>query len=405
VVKSPGPTAPDTSRHVAGPARPSLLRTLNDGVALQLLLERGRLSRSDMVRIIGVSKPTGSQMLARLESADLVRPVGLTTGRPGRAALLYEINPRAGFAAALDVTPRGIQTQIADLTGAVIGEYELLRPSRTTGSGPKNAIDGLDGALLDAGIRRDELSCVVLAAPGSYDAGADRIRYARRLYGWSETGLLRTLKVELQVPVVIENDVNLAAVAERRIGAAQDIVDFFLFWVGDGVGGALMLDDRLRRGVTGGAGEIAFLQPSGATVVHNPVRGGTGALEQWASGRELIDLAHGHGLRGDDAATLVAHAVESSDSSAGAFIDELARRYALGLSAVIALVDPEAVVLAGSVLAAGGELLRARISFHLRDVAITSPRLLSSTVTGNPVLAGALHTALDQTRATVFGKT
>lgn len=405
MVKSPGPTAPDTSRQVAGPARPSLLRTLNDGVALQLLLERGRLSRSDMVRIIGVSKPTGSQMLARLESADLVRPVGLAKGRPGRAALLYELNPRAGFAAALDVTPKGIETQIADLTGAVIGEYELRRPSRTTGSGPKNAIDALDGALLDAGIHRDDLSCVVLAATGSYDAGADRIRYARRLYGWSETGLLRTLTAELGVPVLIENDVNLAAVAERRIGAAQDIGDFFLFWVGDGVGGALMLDDRLRRGVTGGAGEIAFLQPSGATVVHNPVRGGTGALEQWASGRELTDLAHRHGLRGDHAATVVAQAVDSPDPSAAAFIDELARRYALGLSAVIALVDPEAIVLAGSVLAAGGDMLRARISFHLRDVAITSPRLLGSTVEGNPVLAGALHTALDQTRASVFGKT
>ncbi len=121
--------------------------------------------------------------------------------------------------------------------------------------------------------------------------------------------------------------------------------------------------------------------------------------------RELTDLAHRHGLRGDDAATVVARAVESSDPSAAAFIDELARRYALGLSAVIALVDPEAIVLAGPVLAAGGEMLRARISSHLRDVAITSPRLLGSTVEGNPVLAGALHTALDHTRASVFGKT
>lgn len=404
MAKSPGPTAPDASRQVVGPARPALLRTLNDGVALRLLLERGRLSRSDMVRLIGVSKPTGSQMLARLESANLVRPVGVTKGRPGRAALLYEINPRAGFAAALDVTPQGIHAQIANLTGTVIGEYELHRPNRATGSGPTNAIETLDGALLDAGIRRADLSCVVLAAAGAYDAEVDRIRYARRLHGWNGTGLLHGLIAELGVPVLIENDVNLAAVAERRIGAAQDIVDFFLFWVADGVGGALMLDDRLRRGVTGGAGEIAFLQPSGSTVVHNPVRGGAGALEQWANGPEMIELAHRHGLRGEDAATVVANAAESQDFTAATFIDELALRYALGLSAVIALVDPEAIILAGSVLAAGGEPLRARISVHLRDVAITNPRLLSSTVKGNAVLAGALHTALDQTRAAVFGK-
>ena len=79
-------------------------------------------------------------------------------------------------------------------------------------------------------------------------------------------------------------------------------------------------------------------------------------------------------------------------------------RYALGLSAVIALVDPGAIVLAGPVLAAGGESLRTE-SPSPRDLAITIPRLLSSTVEGNPVLAGALYTALDHARATVFGKT
>ena len=68
----------------------------------------------------------------------------------------------------------------------------------------------------------------MLAATGSYDADADRIRYARRLYGWNGAGLVRPLQRDFGVPVFIENDVNLAAVAERRIGAAQDIVDFFL---------------------------------------------------------------------------------------------------------------------------------------------------------------------------------
>ena len=97
-----------------------------------------------MVRLTGVSKPTGSQMFARLEQAELVRPVGVTTGRPGRSALLYEINPAAGFAAALDVTPQHIHAQIADLTGAVIGEHELVHPSRTAGSGPAQALDTLD---------------------------------------------------------------------------------------------------------------------------------------------------------------------------------------------------------------------------------------------------------------------
>ena len=88
------------------------------------------------------------------------------------------------------------------------------------------------------------------------------------------------------MPVLIENDVNLAAVAERRIGAAQEIVDFFLFWVADGVGGALLLDDRLRRGVTGGArARSGFCSPPAPSGRTQPAAGGTGALEQWAERR------------------------------------------------------------------------------------------------------------------------
>ena len=121
--------------------------------------------------------------------------------------------------------------------------------------------------------------------------------------------------------------------------------------------------------------------------------------------QRIDELARAHGVRGKDAAPLVATAVASDTQSSAAFIDALALRYALGLSAVIAMLDPGAIVLGGSVLTAGGERLRARISHHLDEVAVTSPRLLSSTVEGNPVLAGALHTALGHARRSVLSNT
>jgi predicted NBD/HSP70 family sugar kinase len=213
---------------------------------------------------------------------------------------------------------------------------------------------------------------------------------------------VRTLQRATGVPVFIENDVNLAAVAERRVGAAQDISDFFLFWAGDGIGGALLLDDRLRRGATGGAGEIAFLQPPGADTVHRPHRSGSGALELWAGGTALADLAHECGLQGRGAVALVTAAVAAGPDGQS-FLDELAQRYAHGISSVIAVLDPGAIVLAGPVIDAGGEPLRARVEHHLDILAVTSPRLLRGTVGGNPVLVGAMCTALDHARATVFG--
>lgn len=384
------------------PARPALLRSLNDAAALRLLLEHGALSRVDMVRLTGISKPTASQLLARLEEAGLVRSVGRSTGGPGRSAVLFELDPGCGHAAALDVTPQRIHAQVADITGRIVGEHVLRRPTRTAGSGPANALLALDPALAEAGLRRRQLSSVVIAAPGSYDRDGDRLRYARDLKGWSDEGLVRTLQRATGVPVFIENDVNLAAVAERRVGAAQDISDFFLFWAGDGIGGALLLDDRLRRGATGGAGEIAFLQPPGADTVHRPQRSGSGALELWAGGTALADLAHESGLQGRDAVALVTAAVAAGEDGT-AFLDGLALRYAHGLCSVIAVLDPGAIVLAGPVVDAGGEPLRAWVGHHLDTLAVTSPRLLRGTVSGNPVLVGAMCTALDHARATVFG--
>jgi len=395
-------TAAPAAAQPPEPARPALLRTLNDAAALRLLLEHGALSRVDMVRLTGISKPTASQLLARLEEAGLVRSVGRSSGGPGRSAVLFELDPACGHAAALDVTPQRIQARVADITGRVVGEHVLRRPSRTSGSGPGNALLALDPALAQAGLRRRQLSAVVIAATGSYDAAGDRLRYARDLRGWSDEGLVRTLRREIGVPVFIENDVNLAAVGERRVGAAQDVSDFFLFWAGDGIGGALLLDDRLRRGATGGAGEIAFLQTPGADPVHRPQRSGSGALELWAGGAALAELAHEHGLVGRDAVALVTAAVAAGDDGA-AFLDGLALRYAQGLCSVIAVLDPGAVVLAGPVIDAGGEPLRARIGHHLDTMAVTSPRLLRGSVGGDPVLVGAMCTALDHARATVFG--
>ncbi|MEO7979557.1 MAG: ROK family transcriptional regulator [Sporichthyaceae bacterium] len=396
------PTAGRSSVPPPEPARPARLRSLNDATALRLLLAHGALSRVDMVRLTGISKPTASQLLARLEGAGLVRAVGRSTGGPGRSAVLFELDPASGHAAALDVTPHRIHAQVADITGKIVGEHVLRRPPRTAGSGPANALLALYPALAEARLHRRRLSSIVIAATGSYDVVGDRLRYARDLPGWSDERLVTTLQRATRVPVFIENDVNLAAVAERRVGAAQEISDFFLFWVGDGIGGALLLDDRLRRGATGGAGEIAFLQPSGAETVHRPQRSGAGAMELWAGGAALADLARENGLHGREAVALVTAAVAAGDDGAG-FLDGLARRYAQGLSSVIAVLDPGAIVLAGPVLAAGGEPLRALIGHHLSTMAITSPPFIRGTVSGNPVLVGAMCTALDHARAAVFG--
>ncbi|MER7368643.1 MarR family transcriptional regulator, partial [Nonomuraea wenchangensis] len=107
------------------PGTPSLLRAINDRAALRALLDRGPLTRPEIGALTGLSKPTASQLLARLQEAGLVVLDGVREGLPGRTAEVYRINPAAAYAGALDVTPDRIEARIADLTGAVVGEHTL----------------------------------------------------------------------------------------------------------------------------------------------------------------------------------------------------------------------------------------------------------------------------------------
>ena len=114
------------------PGTPRLLRGINDRAALDLLLEHGPLSRTRLGELTGLSKPTASQLLARLERAGLVVATGVREGGPGRNAQLYEINPVSAYVAALDVTPARILAAVADVSGRVVGTSEV-RTRRGTG--------------------------------------------------------------------------------------------------------------------------------------------------------------------------------------------------------------------------------------------------------------------------------
>ncbi|MFI9718214.1 ROK family protein [Streptomyces sp. NPDC052396] len=386
---------------------PSLLRAINDRAALELLLAHGPLTRPRLGELTGLSKPTASQLLARLEQAGLVRRTGSLTGRPGPNAQLYEVNPAAGHAAALAVDPQGITAAIADLTGRVVGQHRV--PTGDLGSRHtlKPAAEALAGALAATGVPRDAPRHTVIGTPGALDPRTGRLRYAPHLPAWHSRSLLEDLAALLGSPVVIENDVNLAATAEQHLGAAQDFTDFVLLWADQGVGAAIVLGGSPLRGATGGAGEIGYMPLPGAPLA----RGGPqatarpdagGGFQMLAGSPAVVELAREHGLPAATATEALALAVAATPGAGDAVLTELGRRLATGLAAVIAVVDPELVVLSGAVCRAGGERLRAAVEQELTGLALPRPLVRLGAVTDSPVLTGALRTALALTRDTVF---
>ncbi|WP_030043802.1 ROK family transcriptional regulator, partial [Streptomyces resistomycificus] len=204
------------------PGTPRVLRAMNDRAALDLLLEHGQLSRTRIGKLTGLSKPTASQLLARLEASGLVLATGTSEGRPGPNAQLYEVNPAAAYAAGLDVTPERVRAAVADITGRTVGSYELPTPGRRPAQPVvRQVTDALDGAVKAAGLTRDDVHRLVIATPGAFDPNTGRLRYASHLPGWHAPTLLDELAAILPMPVEYENDVNLVAVAEQRLGAAR----------------------------------------------------------------------------------------------------------------------------------------------------------------------------------------
>lgn len=403
------------------PGTPSLLRAINDRTALRLLAEHGPLSRTQIGVLAGLSKPTASQLMDRLLTIGLVEetaasPAALTdVNGPGRVARLYRLRPGAAHVAGLDVTPARIIARICDLTGAVLRETVLPTPGRFAVGAVERVREALTAAIADTGLGIEDLYHIVIGLGGAIDPQTGRLGFARHLPGWHDADLLGRLRTGLIEPerlaagvrhpvVDVENDVNLAAVAEQGGGVAAGSGNFVVVWIAEGIGAAVVIDGKLHRGATGGAGEVGYMPVPGAPRVRTLNRGANGGFQSIAGAPAVLKLARAHGFAGADAPMAVARAVEAGPLGAR-LLGELADRLAIGLAPIVAVLDPEMIVLTGAILRAGSDPLRELIAESLHDLAIPRPRLVLSEIPDNPVLAGAIQAALAATREAVFSAT
>src|SRR5580693_4287167 len=373
------------------PGTPSLLRELNDRAALGLLLGGEMLTRSQISEYTGVSKVTVSQMLTRLEERGLVVIAGEQAGGRGPNAALYSVVPSSAYVAGLYVESDLVSAAVADVTGRRVAE---VSGNPNAGEDPVELVRGtVERACASAGIEVTRLSALVIGSPGVVDPRTGDPRLAVNLPAWHE-GALDALKSAWHKPVVIENDVNLAAMAERADGAATGADDFVLVWLGVGLGLATILGGQLHRGTAGAAGEIGYLPVHGAplhTDIRHPASGGFQAL---AGGSAVRALAAEYGF----AAATPAEAVQAAIAGSEAFLDELAHRVAVGVASVCVVLDPGLVVLGGEVGRAGGAALAAGVA----GICPARPRVVPTGVPDEPVLRGAMLAAVAQARAALL---
>jgi predicted NBD/HSP70 family sugar kinase len=245
-------------------------------------------------------------------------------------------------------------------------------------------------AMVAASATPDRLRGVVIGLPGLVAPDTGDVGFSFDLPRWGD-GVRVDLESRLGVPVTIDNDVNLAAVAEQRDGAARGASDFVLLWVGRGIGSAIVMGGEVHRGASGAAGELGYLPVPGVELPRHISRRDKGAFQRLAGEDAILEAARSHGV----GARSLREAIGSGDE---ALLDDVARRLAVGVAAVCAVVDPGLVVLSGPVALAGGAGLCERIAHAVAAIAPVHPRVVPADLGEAAVLRGAHVVALGQAR-------
>ena len=370
---------------------------MNESAALAHLMDPGMLTRADLRELTALSTPTISEVLRRLTDARLVSVVGHNSGRPGPNAEIYAANPDAAYAVAVSVRDVGasgipsLAAAICDLTGNVRARVESDVDFVHTE--PVTAMaDAMSRLQAETGIRAEQIRHVQIGVAGSYDMRTRTIRHVE-VPGWNRTGLVPRIAERLGTHVGVDNDVNLAAVAERRRGVGRDVDGFALLWLGEeGLGLAIDIGGTLMRGARGGAGEIGYMPLYAPGSKDRKVD-----LQDLVGGPAVLALAHDNGIAGRTPAEAVTNAA-ANPGAAGEFFGVLADRVSVGLAAVIAVLDPSLVVLAGQVARAGGETLRTAVEQAMLRSAPLECTIAVTAIDDDAVLLGALDAGLTAVR-------
>lgn len=388
------------SADAAGAERPlpklAMLRELTDGAVLDQVFSAGRITRAELSTRTGISKPTISESVRRLEEAGLLRAGGDDlTGRRGRVATFYELRADAGFVLAVELSQAGVRARAAALAGAELGE-ERHDPV------PSGDAAALTGALREV-VGRSLGAITAYGPPRAVSVSVanpvdPRTREVIALPGspFPEGGVRPAeILVDLvDAPVLVDNDVNLSALAERRGGGAVEAASFAYVFVGGGLGMSLYLGDDLVRGAHGLAGELGYLRLTTTASGDAPVA---------PLAEELAAIGFGEGdtpAIDVDAVLRTVDRAGAGDDAADSSVRRLGEAVGYAVAAACTVFDPELILLGGP-LGVRTELLEP-IRAVVADAAPGAVRVERGRVTSSPALAGALHAALDHGRASLL---
>jgi predicted NBD/HSP70 family sugar kinase/DNA-binding CsgD family transcriptional regulator len=364
-------------------AIPPLLKSLNERAVLEMIRSGAPISRAEISRRAGISKPTVSQALESLLKAGLVRETAHDGEGPSYGAVFFEAVPEAALVLGLDLGARFLRGALCDLTGEIRARQDVEVVAADTDR-ILDAIAGLRSTLVEASrLSNERIDNVVIGVPGVVEPSTDGITLATNVRGLEGRAFRREASECLSLPVTLENDINLAAVAEQWKGIARGIDDFAFLSIGTGLGSGIVLRGEIHRGHNGAAGELDYVRAGREDF--DPC---ASALSAFAA-RMAAEHPQETSLTSPYDVPSVFAAARRGDRAARAVVVEEARRIALHIAPIAAVADVELVVLGGGI-GTNADLLLEPVRSRLAEWLPYPPRVEVSGLGEAAVLTGAL---------------
>ncbi|MBE3010645.1 ROK family transcriptional regulator [Microbispora sp. NEAU-D428] len=348
-------------------------------VTLRTLRESGAMTVTQLAHATGLSRPTVTSQLDELTAQGWVEEHS-PAGGMGRPARRFQFRARAGFVVGLDIGAHTIRATLSDLIGETVATERRAVPEEA-GAAERLAVARQVLTAVLTEVPRSQLFAAAVGTPGVID-GTGRVAISV-LPEWSGVDLASRLGRSMPFPLLVENDANLAALAEHWRGAAREADNIVHVLAGRRNGAGLIINGRLHRGRAGIAGEIGALNLIG-----------------WDEApAELIKAAPG--IAPDHAAEHVFAAAKAGEATAQAAVERFALMLAQGVAAMVLTIDPDMVVIGGGLSLASSTLL-APLTRHLDELCLSTPPVRMSELGDEAVVLGAVRLALDDVERRLF---
>ncbi|GAB3149354.1 ROK family protein [Microbacterium neimengense] len=325
------------------------------GDIFQLLLDGHARTKADLVHLTGLARSTVSSRVDALLASGLVSPAGEAASTGGRPPSRVAFNPRAGLVLAVDLGASHATIAVSDLSGRILAS--VTHPMDIA-SGPVAVLDHVaeQGTTLldDATLAAIPLTGVGIGVPGPVEHSSGRPYNPPIMPGWDRFDIPSYIRRTFDVPVFVDNDVNLLALGEQA-ASFPETTDLIFVKVATGIGAGIIAGGRLQRGAQGSAGDMGHVR-----VPHTSAsRGRRSAeldLEDLASGSAIAAALRDQGVAAETSQDVI-ELVRAGNAAAIEALRQAGRDVGEVLSTVVNLLNPSVIVLGGSIARAGEHLL------------------------------------------------